>query len=165
MIAIDIREYDEAYKNQVIDLILEIQQQEFSIPISREDQPDLENIENFYQTGNGNFWIALRDGEVVGTVALKDIGNHQAALRKMFVKASYRGKASNAAQMLLQCLLDWAEKHEFTTIYLGTTAQFLAAHRFYEKNGFVQIAKEELPSNFQVLKVDTRFYKMSIDKD
>ena len=43
-------------------------------------------IETFYQRNHGNFWVAIYDGKVVGTVALLYIGNHQVALRKMFVK-------------------------------------------------------------------------------
>ncbi|MGE5678674.1 MAG: GNAT family N-acetyltransferase, partial [Pseudomonadota bacterium] len=72
--SIDIRVYTEEYKEDVINLILSIQQGEFGIPITREDQPDLSNIPGFYQPGKGNFWIALWDGQVVGTIALIDIG-------------------------------------------------------------------------------------------
>ncbi|HMG04893.1 MAG TPA: GNAT family N-acetyltransferase, partial [Chthoniobacterales bacterium] len=72
-------------------LIIGIQRDEFQIPITLEDQPDLQDIPAFYQQGAGNFWVAVSDGEVVGTVALLDLGNHQAALRKMFVHATHRG--------------------------------------------------------------------------
>jgi hypothetical protein len=44
-------------------------------------------------------------------------------------------------------------------IYLGTTEKFLAAHRFYERNGFGLIESSELPPAFPVMAVDTRFYK------
>lgn len=82
---IDIQEYTAEYQSRVIRLILQIQQQEYQISITGEDQPDLLEIETFYQKGIGNFWIALADEEVVGTIALLDIGEEQAALRKMFV--------------------------------------------------------------------------------
>jgi hypothetical protein len=76
-----VKEYSEQYKEAVISLILDIQQNEFNIPIQREDQPDLSDIPEFYQNGVGNFWIALCDDQVVGTVSLLDIGNNYAALR------------------------------------------------------------------------------------
>jgi N-acetylglutamate synthase-like GNAT family acetyltransferase len=47
-------------------------------------------------------------------------------------------------------------------IYLGTTAKFLAAHRFYEKHGFDLIEQDQLPSSFPVMVVDTRFYVMDL---
>ena len=68
MDVIVIEKYREAYKNEVINLILDVQQNEFQIPITREDQPDLKDIPNFYQTGAGNFWVAICNGKVVGTI-------------------------------------------------------------------------------------------------
>jgi hypothetical protein len=47
-------------------------------------------------------------------------------------------------------------------IFLGTTAKFLAAHRFYEKNGFHEIGRDELPAAFPVMTVDTKFYRRSL---
>jgi len=156
-----IKEYTEEYKNQIIELILGIQQNEFDIPITREDQPDLDSIPDFYQVRNGNFWIAIECGHVVGTIAMTDIGNRQGALRKMFVNRDYRGNGSTARK-LLQTLIDWSRIRSMDAIYLGTTEKFLAAHRFYEKFGFVRIAKEQLPASFPIMKVDTRFYKYDL---
>ena len=146
------------YLDGVINVILPIQQAEFKIPVSLESQPDLKNIPSFYQHGIGNFWIARADEEVVGTVALLDIGNHQAALRKMFVKADYRGSEHGVAKRLLETLLLWSQEQSVQEVFLGTTAKFLAAHRFYEKNGFQEIASSELPQNFPIMEVDTKFY-------
>jgi N-acetylglutamate synthase-like GNAT family acetyltransferase len=143
-------------------VILPIQQLEFGIPITLEAQPDLRSIRSFYQHGHGNFWVAAIDGSIVGTVALLDIGNGGAALRKMFVAESFRGKEHGVARRLLQELLMWAAEKRVASVYLGTTAKFLAAHRFYEKNGFSEIAKTELPPSFPVMSVDTKFYCLSL---
>ncbi len=58
-------------------------------------------IPDFYQSGKGQFWVAVGDGPVVGTIGLKDIGNNQTALRKMFVAADVRGREHNVAARLL----------------------------------------------------------------
>ncbi len=78
--------YESTFQDEVVDLIVHIQKKEYNVPITKEEQPDLLEIETFYQRNHGNFWVAIYDGKVVGTVALLDIGNHQIALRKMFVK-------------------------------------------------------------------------------
>ena len=163
METIEVTPYLSNYQEAVIRLILSIQQDEFGIPISLDDQPDLTKIPEFYQQGSGNFWVALHAGKVVGTVALIDIGNRQGALRKMFVDSAFRGPDYLTAKALLQGLLQWAAEHKLEEIYLGTTEKFLAAHRFYEKNRFNKIDKKELPSNFPVMKVDTRFYKYRVN--
>jgi N-acetylglutamate synthase-like GNAT family acetyltransferase len=156
---IEIVPFADAHRAGVVDCILPIQQSEFGIPISLEQQPDLLDIPAFYQRSNGNFWVALSGDEVVGTIALLDIGNRQGALRKMFVKAAWRGAAHGVAHRLLDTLLRWSRDHAMSEIYLGTTAKFLAAHRFYEKNGFAEIARSELPRAFPVMDVDAKFYK------
>ena len=142
----------------VVAVILPIQQSEFGIPITLGAQPDLQDIPNFYQRGDSNFWVALDEQEVVGTVALLDIGHDQVALRKMFVAAAYRGAEHGVARRLLETLLAWCRARGVREIYLGTTAKFLAAHRFYEKSGFREIARGELPESFPVMVVDTKFY-------
>lgn len=159
---IRIIEYSANYQEEIIALILGIQQDEFHVAITREDQPDLSDIPGFYQQGKGNFWLAVYDDQVIGTIALVDIGNGQSALRKMFVKAAFRGSRYNTGHQLLQQLIAWAKKQGIGAIYLGTTEKFLAAHRFYEKNNFMQIDESELPAAFPIMKVDTRFYQLKL---
>ena len=162
---IEIMPFSEHHLSGVVDVILPIQQSEFNIPITLETQPDLLDIPNFYQKGSGNFWVALHGSEIVGTIALLDMGKGQAALRKMFVKEQFRGSMHSVAPRLLQVLLDWCKRHNVSKIYLGTTSKFLAAHRFYEMNGFLEIKQSELPVSFPVMSVDTKFYKYEITDD
>jgi N-acetylglutamate synthase-like GNAT family acetyltransferase len=162
MNAVNIEPYTDIYKNAVADLILHIQTEEFKIPITIQQQPDLNEIPNFYQVHNGNFWVARIDDKVIGTIALLDIGNHTTALRKMFVDKDYRGKEFAVAQNLLNSLLAWARHKGITGIFLGTTEKFTRAQRFYERNGFVEISKQELPGKFPVMEVDVKFYQFSV---
>lgn len=159
---ITVVDYCDQYKDEIIDLILNIQQKEFDIQISKDDQPDLSDIPSVYQNGSGNFWVALCNNRVIGTIALLDIANSQVALRKMFVQSSYRGTNFGTAKMLLLNAIEWARGNRITEIYLGTTDKFFAAHRFYEKNGFIRIFERDLPPGFPVMKVDTIFYRYAL---
>ena len=95
-------------------------------------------------------------------MALLDLGDHQAALRKMFVHASYRGPGHGVSARLLDTLLEWSRARSVKDVYLGTTEKFLAAHRFYERKGFQQIAASELPPGFPKMALDTRFYRLAL---
>lgn len=159
----EICQYQDRYKNQVIQIILQIQQQEYHLPITSDDQPDLASIETFYQQDDGNFWVDLDGDIVVGTIALKNIGGKNAVLRKMFVRNEFRGKDKGVSNRLLSQLLNWARDKGFKKIFLGTTPQFLAAHKFYEKNGFKEIDKNALPINFPIMDVDKKFYCYSFE--
>ncbi|MCK4984097.1 MAG: GNAT family N-acetyltransferase, partial [Desulfobacterales bacterium] len=102
---IEIVPFCKQHLSGVVDVILPVQQAEFKIPITLDDQQDLLDIPGFYQKGSGNFWVALHGAEIVGTIALLDIGHNQGALRKMFVKAQFRGSTHGVARRLLQVLL------------------------------------------------------------
>jgi len=161
---IEIAQFEPHHSTGVAAVILPIQQSEFGISITLDEQPDLQNISAFYQRDAGNFWVAVDNQKIVGTVALLDIGNRQAALRKMFVSAEYRGPEYGIAKRLLTTLIEWCHAREVRDIYLGTTAKFLAAHRFYEKNGFHEVDLRELPESFPIMRVDTKFYCRIIER-
>ena len=150
------------YCTRIAGLILPIQQIEFNVPVTIEDQPDLMDIETNYQQTGGEFWGALAGQELVGTIALIDIGHHGGAIRKMFVRKEYRGKELQIAQRLLEILIRYCRRRGITDLYLGTVHWLHAAIRFYERNGFVRIEKTELPLSFPLMPVDNTFYHLSI---
>jgi GNAT superfamily N-acetyltransferase len=155
---ISIRPLDNRYSGAIIDLVLPIQQHEFQVAITLEDQPDLHDIESAYISPGGNFWGAFNAKDLVGTIALLRTGEHTAALRKMFVRQAYRGKTHGVAGALLEILKEYCREKGITHLYLGTAPQLKAAQRFYEQNGFVQIAVEALPQEFRRMPPDKIFY-------
>ena len=118
---LEITSFSRIHLAGVIDVILPIQQNEFGIQIELKDQPDLLDIPDFYQIGNGNFWVALYKLAVVGSISLLDIGKGQGALRKMFVKKEFRGSGRRVAENLLKVLLEWCKPKNANEIFLGTT--------------------------------------------
>jgi len=150
------------YSQQIVDLIIPIQQIEFGVPITLEDQPDLMDIESNYHATGGNFWAAFQDGKVVGTIALISIGDENGVIRKMFVSKDFRGKEFGIAQNLLNGLITYCKARGITDLYLGTVDILKAAIRFYERNGFVALEKQDLPSAFPIMSADNVFYHLEI---
>jgi GNAT superfamily N-acetyltransferase len=151
--------YDKQDANDVVELITSIQITEFGVATSAEKQPDLRDIPGFYQYGAGNFWLAFEGDELIGTIALKDVGGGVCALRKMFVKKAYRGGQRGVGAKLMQTLLDWAQGRGVRDIYLGTVDVYHAAHRFYEKSGFVEVGRAEVPDSVPLMDVDVKYYR------
>jgi N-acetylglutamate synthase-like GNAT family acetyltransferase len=154
---VEIQPIGNAYSESVIDLILNIQQKEFNVPITIEDQPDLSQIEDFYLESGGNFWGAFINGELAGTIALVKFDEKAGAIRKMFVKSEYRGKEFSIAQKLLEKLISYCTENGMTEIYLGTVSILKVALRFYERNHFIIIEKENLPAKFPLMNADNVF--------
>ncbi|HKR05830.1 MAG TPA: GNAT family N-acetyltransferase [Bacteroidia bacterium] len=152
-------EYDPSWHEKVVQHILGIQNEEFHLDLTLEEQPDLISIENSYQETGGNFWIAVNENDdVAGTIALFNLGHHLADLRKMFVKPAYRGKENGVSKGLADILVSWAIENKYEKIYLETNPVFKAAVKFYHKNGFRQIEQNLLPDNFPVSRVGKYFF-------
>ena len=155
----EIRAWTRADQEQVIDMIVGIQRDEFGISITKEDQPDLKAVDEVYQKDDGNFWVAVANDGIVGSIGLVNFAPASVALRKMFVAKEFRG--SGLAQDLLDTALGWCRNKKLSDVYLGTIEVFTAAHRFYEKNGFARIDADELPESFPRMKVDNIFYHLN----
>lgn len=151
------------YQDQLVKLILDIQQLEFNVPITVADQPDLFIVDDFYRRNGGEFWLAVSEGIVIGSIALIRIGNQAGVIRKMFIAKGHRGKESGLGQRLFDHMLNYCRENGITTLYLGTRSQLQAALRFYEKNGFVTVNKTSLPSDFPLMQVDNVFCKLVIE--
>ncbi|MBC9933256.1 GNAT family N-acetyltransferase [Chitinophaga qingshengii] len=156
--AISYRPIGNEYSTAVIDLILPIQQQEFNVPTDISQQQDLLNIDQFYHGTGGGFWGAFDGDQLVGTIALIAYAPDGGALRKMFVRKTYRGKELGIATALLDTLLAYADKQGIRHIYLGTVNFLHAARRFYEKKGFDEVTADQLPAAFPRMAVDDVFY-------
>ncbi|MEG2326618.1 MAG: GNAT family N-acetyltransferase [Enterococcus sp.] len=75
----------------------------------------------------------------------------------MFVSKNFRGE-KQIGKKLLETLIAYCQNHNYNQIYLGTVEVLKAAQKFYKKNGFKQIEKEEMPKDYHLMAVDTVFF-------
>ena len=139
-------EYTDKYKQQVIELILHIQNDEAGIALGIDEQPDLLDVDRFYLSSGGMFWLAVDGEQLIGTIALMDKGSGGCVLKKFFVAKKYRSKGVGFA--LYKTFLAYAKEHGFEHVVLDTPSVAKASHRFYEKAGFVRIDKTQLPFEY-----------------
>lgn len=108
------------------------------------------------------YWVALRNGEVVGTVGLILLSKNNAVLKSMLLHKDYRGRDRKIAYRLMTTAMDHARNSGAATLYLGTMAQFEAAIAFYRKHGFTEIVESELPGDFVGNPVDVVFFNREL---
>lgn len=150
-------EYEDRYKDQIIDLILTIQNKEAGIGLSLEEQPDLCDIQNAYINDGGDFWVAVNEqGDAVGTIGLMNKGNGYGILKKFFVRSDYR--SHKVGLQLYQALQKFCKDNHFKVIILDTPSVAETSHHFYERNGFSRIAKNELPIAYDYPDRDSYLY-------
>jgi len=155
-----IETYQEKYKSQIIDLILHIQNEESKISLTLNEQPDLNDIYSSYQKNGGEFWTAVENDSVVGTIALMYKGVGNCVLKKFFVKKEYRGQGIGYR---LYCrLIEFAKKNHINTIILDTPSVAVDSHRFYERAGFVKISRDRLPFEYDYPDRNSYLYFLSL---
>jgi GNAT superfamily N-acetyltransferase len=135
-------EFAPKYTNQVIKVIDKVLKEIGTLPESSDliDDPDLRNIDQIYKDG-GRFWVALVNNRVIGTVAIRDMGQSVVKLNRMFVLTEYHG--TGLGQDLYNTAIQFAKRQGFKKIILNTHHTMKRAHSFYEKNGFIKVGEEE----------------------
>ena len=82
-------------------------------------------------------WVALDGDEVVGSVALRDLGHGAVQLKRMYLRPDQRGHG--LGKQLLALALDWARANGMRSVRLDTSERMAAARRLYEANGFERV--------------------------
>lgn len=142
-----IKTYEEKYKNEIIDFILHIQNDESGVNLTIDDQPDLLNINKYYIENGGSFLVAVDDNDkVIGTLALLKMGEY-AVLKKFFISLKHRGLG--LSDKLFEHFLKYCFDADLKAIVLDTPSVCKRAHGFYLKKGFMQIKKGDLPVQYE----------------
>ena len=151
---ITIKPFKVGYQKEIDMMLMEISK-EFEATIFSNGKSSQANAFDKY-------WVAFHREELIGTISILKMESGCCILKNMFVKKEFRGKKFNASHKLLLKVFNWCKSENINSIYLGTMEQFVAAHKFYEKNGFQEIAKSELPESFIQNPLDSVFYKVII---
>lgn len=156
----EIIQYQDIYKQQIIGLILHIQNNEAQINLTIEEQPDLLDVPLYYERDGGAFWIAVDKNEVIGTIAFMNYGNGNAVLKKFFVRSDWRNRKIGYA--LYGKLITRLKEGGYKRVLLDTPSVAKDSHRFYEKAGFRKITKEELPFHYKYPDRDSYLYLLEL---
>jgi N-acetylglutamate synthase-like GNAT family acetyltransferase len=145
---IKIVQFSSEYRDQVIKLIDTLLKDLRVIPNIKEmiDDEDLLKISDIY-SGRSSFWIAVNNKRVVGTIAVKEVSNEVAKLKRMFVDKKYHG--CGLAQRLMDKALSFANNQRFKKIILNTHPLMNRAHTFYKRQGFIKVGEDPERLHFE----------------
>ena len=82
-------------------------------------------------------WVAIADGEVVGSVAVRDLGYGELELKRMYLRPQARGRG--LGKRLLGTALDYARESGAHVVKLDTSERMETARHLYEAHGFVRV--------------------------
>jgi putative acetyltransferase len=99
--------------------------------------PELRRIASAFAELGGRFWVAERDGAVVGSAGwVPATAPGGVELRKLYVHRSER--RSGLGSRLHDLVLAEAGERGAVFVDLWSDTRFVTAHRFYEKRGYAR---------------------------
>jgi GNAT superfamily N-acetyltransferase len=116
------------YRQLVMDTL-----REFGFEPDPQIDPDLEDPLAAYST----VWVALAGSEVVGSVALRDLGDGALELKRMYLRREARGRG--LGKRLLATALEYAREFGADVMKLDTSERMQTARHLYEAHGFVRV--------------------------
>jgi ribosomal protein S18 acetylase RimI-like enzyme len=135
----EIRRYRTTDHDAVVDLhLLALRQVHAEAGRGRWDD-DLDDIENVYLDGTGEFLVATQQDRLVGMGALRRFDDRTGEIKRMRVHPDFQRQG--IAQAILDLLTEQARGIGYRKLRLDTTILQTAAQALYEQNGFVVIAR------------------------
>lgn len=107
---------------------------EFGFDLDPEFDRDLDDPAASYVA----LWVAEDEGKVVGSAALRDLGDGAVELKRMYLRPEVRGRG--LGKQLLGLALEWARSHGKSKVRLDTSERMIAAQRLYEAHGFRRVS-------------------------
>ena len=101
------------------------------------DLLDVDNPQTHYFDRQGLFLVALDQGRVIGTGAIRRLDGDAAELKRLWLLEAYQGRG--IGYQLMQTLLRFAQTTGYRRIRLQTDRKQDRAIRFYKRIGFQPI--------------------------
>ncbi|CAO3621722.1 unnamed protein product [Cunninghamella echinulata] len=114
-----------------------------------EHQEELKALNTYFKKNHSQFWVIFEDKtltNLIGCIGLKVI-DYIGIVKKMYIKKDYRGKRMGVSTLLMNTILQHALKCQLSYLCLGTNDELISAKRFYEKNDWKKINRDDLPEN------------------
>lgn len=100
-------------------------------------EAELAGLPGKYAPSKGSLLIAYRGGQPAGCVALRDLGDNVAEMKRMFVPSAFRGLGVGRA--LADRVIADARQAGYRRMRLDTSWRQNEAIRLYEASGFTRI--------------------------
>ncbi len=109
---------------------------------------ELSKLDEIYLPPDGEFLLATYDSEPVGCVALKKFTDSMCEIKRLYVRANFRGKG--IARKLMSAILDKARKYDYQYARLEFGELFTESNALYKSIGFKNIdAYTDIPERLK----------------
>lgn len=145
---IEIIKYSNLYKEELYDFIFAIMIAEVKKEPNalKKELIDLNNIETYYK---GNFWIAIDNGKIIGSIGLLMKGTI-GKIKRVYVSSAYRRKGIGT--LLYNEIEKIAKNMKIQELQLSAGINLENAHNFYEKIGYIRYGISDSGNSYRYKK-------------
>ncbi|AKB71870.1 GNAT family N-acetyltransferase [Methanosarcina mazei] len=134
-----IQMYDDSRMDEVREVVLGVLL-EHGFEYDRLKDADLKDINSYYLSKDGAFFVGIDNGRVVGTAGVRKLEENMCEIRRIYLKKEYRGKGNG--EKLFLAALNFAEKNCAGAL-LKTDPALKKAINMYLKHGFSFVMKKD----------------------
>ena len=134
-----IQMYDDSRMDEVREVVLGVLL-EHGFEYDRLKDADLKDINSYYLSKDGAFFVGIDNGRVVGTAGVRKLEENMCEIRRIYLKKEYRGKGNG--EKLFLAALNFAEKNCAGAL-LKTDPALKKALNMYLKHGFSFVMKKD----------------------
>lgn len=145
---IEIIKYSNLYKEELYNFIFDIMIAEVKKEPNalRKELIDLNNIDVYYK---GNFWIAIDNGKIIGSIGLLMKGTI-GEIKRVYISSDYRRKGIGT--LLYNQLEQTAKNMNIKELQLSAGINLENAHNFYEKIGYIRYGISDSGNSYRYKK-------------
>jgi len=131
------------------ELILSILTAEYPFDKSAYSDSDLYDLPGTYSGPRDSFFILEENGQIVGTVGIKEDSKDVALLRRLFVDPAHRRKGYG--KLLMDEAIKFCKEKAYSSLVFRTTGRMTQAIELCNKRAFKKVEEIDL-EGFQIFK-------------
>jgi ribosomal protein S18 acetylase RimI-like enzyme len=143
MLSFQILPVREHQEDRVRELVEEVLCRELGTCDDLSGEPDLGDIGASYAPPGSRFLVAMIQGEVVGTAAIRRLQDGDCELKHLYVRDSHRRQG--LASALVMGLLNFVKQQEYRRIWLEIRPYMRETSKVYSRYGFLPAREGETP--------------------
>ena len=130
----EVRPFKDSEQEKIKNFIIWILEKEFTLNSEEYPEQDLDNLKKIYQQPGCIMLVAEEEGQLIGTVAVKDENKEVALIRRLFIHPAYRRRGFGL--VLLNRAIDFCRLNGYKKAIFRSTSGMSSAISLCLKQGF-----------------------------
>jgi GNAT superfamily N-acetyltransferase len=135
----EVRPFRDSEQEKIKNFIIWILEKEYTTSSEEYPEQDLDNLKKIYQQPGCIMLVAEEEGQLIGTIAVKDENKEVALIRRFFIHPAYRRRGYGS--VLVNRAIDFCRLNGYKKVIFRATSNMSAAISLFIKQGFKELER------------------------